>query len=84
MIQLTHTYISVYIYIYIHILFKNSFSVITIGYIFYRLIDFYFPAAGVFVAARGISLVAKSRGSSLVVVCGFLIVVASLVMEHGL
>ena len=48
------------------------------------MIDFYFPAVGVFVAARGISLVAKSRGSSLVVVCGFLIIVASLVMEHGL
>ena len=38
----------------------------------------------VFVAARGLSLVAESRGYSLVAVCGLLIAVASLVTEHVL
>jgi len=38
----------------------------------------------VFVAALGLSLVATSRGYSLVVALGFLIVVASLVEEHRL
>ena len=33
---------------------------------------------------RGLSLVALSRGDSLVVTCGLLIAVASLVVEHGL
>ena len=33
---------------------------------------------------RGLSLVALSRGHSLVVTCGLLIAVASLVVEHGL
>ena len=33
---------------------------------------------------RGLSLVVENRGYSLVVVRGFLIAVASLVMEHGL
>ena len=33
---------------------------------------------------RGLSLVVVSRGYSLVVMCGLLIVVASLVVEHGL
>ena len=31
----------------------------------------------------GLSLVVESRGYSLVVVCGFLTVVAPLVVEHG-
>ena len=39
--------------------------------------------AWVFIAARGLSLVAESRGYS-VAVCGLLIAVASLVAEHGL
>ena len=38
----------------------------------------------VFVAVRGLSLVAASRGYSFVVVRGVLIVVASLVAEYGL
>ena len=33
---------------------------------------------------HGLSLVAESRGYSLVVVCRLLIAVASLVLEHGL
>ena len=33
---------------------------------------------------RGLSLVAKNRGQSLVVVLRFLIVVASVIEEHGL
>ena len=33
---------------------------------------------------RGLSLVVENKGYSLVVVHGFLIAVASLVMEHGL
>jgi len=37
----------------------------------------------VFVAARGLSLVALSRGYSLVVVHGLLVAVASPVGEHG-
>ena len=36
------------------------------------------------VAARGLSLVAASRGLLFVAVCGLLIAVASLVAEHGL
>ena len=38
----------------------------------------------VFVAVRGLSLVAASWGHFLVVVLGLLIAVASLVAEHGL
>ena len=38
----------------------------------------------VFVAARGLSLVAVSGGLLFVVVCGLLIAVASLVAEHRL
>ena len=44
----------------------------------------FFWLCWVFVAARGFSLVTTSRGSSLVVVCGPLIALASLVAEHGL
>ena len=40
--------------------------------------------AGVFVALHGLSLVVVSRGYSLVAVLDLLIVVASLVAEHGL
>ena len=45
--------------------------------------NFYFWLRWVFVAARGLSLVAASGGYSLVAVSGLLIVVASLVAEHG-
>ena len=38
----------------------------------------------VFIAACGLSLVVASRGYSLVVVCRHLIVVASLIVEHGI
>ena len=37
-----------------------------------------------FIAARGLSLVAVSRGATLLAVHGLLIVVASLVAEHRL
>ena len=43
----------------------------------------YFWLLWVFVAARGLSLLAV-RGATLAVVCGLLITVASLVSEHGL
>ena len=42
-----------------------------------------FWVRGVFVAVRGLSLVAASRNHSLVAMLGLLIVVASLVAEHG-
>ena len=38
----------------------------------------------VFAPAHRLSPVATSEGCSLVVVCGFLIVLASVVVEHGL
>ena len=38
----------------------------------------------VFIASRGLSLVAENKGYSLAAVCRLLIVVASLVAEHGL
>ena len=43
----------------------------------------YFWLCWVFVAARGLSLVSESRGYSLVVVCGLLTGVISLVTEQG-
>ena len=43
-----------------------------------------FQLCWVFFAAHRLSLVAASGGCSLVVVCGSLIAVASLVAEHGL
>ena len=44
----------------------------------------YFWMCWVLVAAHGLFLVVVSRGQPLVVVCGFLIVVSSLVAEKGL
>ena len=44
----------------------------------------YFLLHWVFVAARGLSVVAASGGLLFVLVCGLLIAVASLVAEHGL
>ena len=44
----------------------------------------YFWLRCVFVAVRGLSLVAASGDYSFVAVCRLLIVVASLVAEHGL
>ena len=52
---------------------------------FFFLFNFiYFWLRWVFVAVRGFSLAAASRGPLLVAVCGLLIAVASLVVEHGL
>ena len=45
---------------------------------------FFFWLCWVFVSVCGLSLVATSRGYSLIVVHGLLIVVASLVVEHRL
>ena len=50
--------------------------------LFYLFI--YFWLCLVFVAARGLSLVAASRGYSLLRCAGFLIAVTSLIVEHGL
>ena len=44
----------------------------------------YFCLHWVFVAVRGLSLVAASGAYSFIVVCGLLIAVASLVVEHRL
>ena len=44
---------------------------------------FFFLLRWVFVAARGLSLVARSRGYPLVAVRGLLTVVVSPVSEHG-
>ena len=53
------------------------------GFIFiYLFIYLWLP--WVFIAVQGLSLVAKSRGHSLVVMQGLLSVVASLVAEHRL
>ena len=43
-----------------------------------------FSGCTVFIAAHELSLVAVSRDSSLVAVCGLLITAASLVLEHWL
>ena len=61
-------------------------------YFFLRKLNFskrfywfiYFWMCWVLVAAHGLFLVLVSRGQPLVVVCGFLIVVSSLVAEKGL
>ena len=47
-------------------------------------LSIYFWLRWVFFIARGLSPVVDSKDYSLVVVCGFLIAVASLVVEHGL
>ena len=55
------------------------------GFIFIHIYIFiYFWLPWVFIAVQGLSLVAKSRGYSLVVMQGLLSVVASLVAEHRL
>ena len=52
---------------------------------FLKYLFIYFRLCSLFVAARGLSLVAVSGGySSLWCVCGLLIAVASLAAEHGL
>ena len=72
----THTHIYIYIYIYIYIF---------IYYYFLNLFYFiYFWLHWVFVAVRGLSLVAASGGYSTLPLRGLLIAVASLVAEHGL
>ena len=52
--------------------------------IFFKIYFIYFWLHWVFVAARGLSLVAARGGLLFVVVRRLLIAVASLVMEHGL
>ena len=56
----------------------NAFAV---GFFF---LIFYCWLYWIFIAACGLSLVVASRGYSLVVVCRHLIVVASLIVEHGI
>ena len=51
---------------------------------FVKMISFYFWLHSVLVAAGGLSLVAVSRGCSLVAAQGLLTAVASLVAEHRL
>ena len=53
-------------------------------YLFLAYLSIYFWLCWVFVAARGLSLVAVSRGLLFVAVSGLLTAVASLVAEHGL
>ena len=52
--------------------------------IFFKELFIYFWLHWVFIATRGLSLVAASGGYSLVVVCGLFVAVASLVSEHRL
>ena len=52
-------------------------------YFLINLFIYYFLLCSVFVAVHGLSLAVASRCYS-VAVCGLLIVVASLVVEHGL
>ena len=87
MIQLQHTRISVCVYIHIHI---HSVKIFLFHY-YYRIyflkiyfFIFIFRLWWVSVAACRLSLTVKSRGNSLAVVCGLLIRVASLAVEHGL
>ena len=54
------------------------------GVILYSFKIFIFGCTGSFVVVERLSLVAASRGYSLLAVLGVLIVVASLVAEHGL
>ena len=53
-------------------------------FLFKILFIFYFWLHWIFIAVHGLSLVAKNRGQSLVVVLSFLIVVASVFEERGL
>ena len=50
----------------------------------YMILFVYFLLCWVFVATHGLSLIAASGDSSLVLVCRLLIAVVSLVAEHGL
>ena len=52
-------------------------------FVLFTVLFMYFWLCWVFVAAHGLSLVMGSRGSSLVLVCRLLTVVASLVLEQG-
>ena len=59
------------------------FFFLTLGFLFF-LNFIYFWLCWVFIAADRLSLVVASRGYSLLRCTGFSIVVASLVVEHGL
>ena len=59
----------------------NTFT-LSLGCFFVVVVNFWLP--WVFTAMRGLSLVAESRGYSLVVVRGLLIAVDSLVVQRGL
>ena len=71
----THTHI--YSYIYYGVVF--FFCIYTLLYLF-----IYLWLHWVFLAAHRLSLVAENRGYSIVVVCGLLIAMTSLVVEHRL
>ena len=62
---------------------EDSLPLYCLGSHIYMLLVFFW-LCWVFVAVRGLSLVAASWGHFLVVVLGLLIAVASLVAEHGL
>ena len=65
-------------------MYERSDLFISLSALFFKILCVYFWLCWVFVAACGLSLMAASRDHSLVVMCGLLIVVASLVAEHRL
>ena len=63
----------------------QSFFFFNDSQMFFLLLNIYlFWLCWVFIAARGLYLVAASGGYSLVVVCRLLIALASLIVGHGL
>ena len=77
-----------YLYLLIHLFIVYiQLSIHNYFLFFLKFIYFYFTyfwLHWVFIAAHGLSQVAGSGGPLFVVVCGLLIAVASLVVEHGL
>ena len=65
-------------------LFYLSLSLFLFFFNIFIYLFIYFWLHWVFVAARGLSLVAASRGYSSLQLCELLITVASLAVEHGL
>ena len=55
-----------------------------VSFLFYLSVGLFLAVLGFSLLRADFSLVAASEGSSLVAVCRLLIVVASLVAEHGL
>ena len=66
----------------IFVLMKSLFSLLSFGDLFKK--DLFIWLCWVFIAVHGLCLVASSMDYSLVGVHGLLIVMASLVVEHGL